>query len=81
MDDDWGEVGDYSEDDNRAGMTVGLEIRLGMRTRMGTGLPAFDTSLLQNSTKVMFKCLWKSCGKVLSSSSGMQKHIRTMHLG
>uniref|UniRef100_A0A8D2M627 C2H2-type domain-containing protein n=1 Tax=Zonotrichia albicollis TaxID=44394 RepID=A0A8D2M627_ZONAL len=40
-----------------------------------------DTSLLQNSTKVMFKCLWKSCGKVLSSSSGMQKHIRTMHLG
>ncbi|XP_014810320.1 PREDICTED: SLC2A4 regulator [Calidris pugnax] len=40
-----------------------------------------DVSLLQNSTKVMFKCLWKSCGKVLSSSSGMQKHIRTMHLG
>ncbi|NWX75505.1 ZN704 protein, partial [Alca torda] len=35
----------------------------------------------KNSTKVMFKCLWKSCGKVLSSSSGMQKHIRTMHLG
>uniref|UniRef100_A0A8C5TZU4 C2H2-type domain-containing protein n=1 Tax=Malurus cyaneus samueli TaxID=2593467 RepID=A0A8C5TZU4_9PASS len=40
-----------------------------------------DASLLQNSTKVMFKCLWKSCGKVLSSSSGMQKHIRTVHLG
>ncbi|NXF87548.1 ZN704 protein, partial [Eubucco bourcierii] len=35
----------------------------------------------KNSTKVMFKCLWKSCGKVLSSSSGMQKHIRTLHLG
>ncbi|XP_061865388.1 SLC2A4 regulator [Colius striatus] len=35
----------------------------------------------KNSSKVMFKCLWKSCGKVLSSSSGMQKHIRTMHLG
>ncbi|XP_042667146.1 SLC2A4 regulator-like [Centrocercus urophasianus] len=35
----------------------------------------------KNSTKVMFKCLWKSCGKVLSSSSGMQKHIRTAHLG
>ncbi|XP_044841133.1 SLC2A4 regulator isoform X5 [Mauremys mutica] len=35
----------------------------------------------KNSTKVMFKCLWKSCGKVLSSSSGMQKHIRTVHLG
>uniref|UniRef100_A0A7M4FUR4 SLC2A4 regulator n=1 Tax=Crocodylus porosus TaxID=8502 RepID=A0A7M4FUR4_CROPO len=35
----------------------------------------------KNSTKVMFKCLWKSCGKVLSSSSGMQKHIRIVHLG
>lgn len=35
----------------------------------------------KNSTKVMFKCLWKNCGKVLSSSSGMQKHIRTAHLG
>uniref|UniRef100_A0A8C6X205 SLC2A4 regulator n=1 Tax=Naja naja TaxID=35670 RepID=A0A8C6X205_NAJNA len=35
----------------------------------------------KNSTKVMFKCLWKSCGKVLSSSSGMQKHIRAIHLG
>ncbi|KAM8798045.1 SLC2A4 regulator [Eudromia elegans] len=35
----------------------------------------------KTSTKVMFKCLWKSCGKVLSSSSGMQKHIRTAHLG
>uniref|UniRef100_A0A8D0HI71 SLC2A4 regulator n=1 Tax=Sphenodon punctatus TaxID=8508 RepID=A0A8D0HI71_SPHPU len=35
----------------------------------------------KNSTKVMFKCLWKSCGKVLSSSSGMQRHIRTIHLG
>ncbi|XP_039238903.1 SLC2A4 regulator [Pipra filicauda] len=35
----------------------------------------------KNSTKVMFKCLWKSCGKVLSSSSGIQKHIRTVHLG
>ncbi|XP_026553543.1 SLC2A4 regulator [Pseudonaja textilis] len=35
----------------------------------------------KNSTKVMFKCLWKSCGKVLSSSSGMQRHIRAIHLG
>ncbi|XP_038606186.1 SLC2A4 regulator [Tachyglossus aculeatus] len=35
----------------------------------------------KNSVKVMFKCLWKNCGKVLSTSSGIQKHIRTMHLG
>uniref|UniRef100_V9KIC3 Zinc finger protein 704-like protein n=1 Tax=Callorhinchus milii TaxID=7868 RepID=V9KIC3_CALMI len=35
----------------------------------------------KNSMKVMFKCLWKNCGKVLSTSSGMQKHVRTLHLG
>lgn len=31
--------------------------------------------------KVMFKCLWKNCEKVLSTSSGIQRHIRTIHLG
>uniref|UniRef100_A0A3B1J3F4 SLC2A4 regulator n=1 Tax=Astyanax mexicanus TaxID=7994 RepID=A0A3B1J3F4_ASTMX len=35
----------------------------------------------KNSVKVMFKCLWKNCEKVLSTSSGIQRHIRTVHLG
>ncbi|XP_036388166.1 zinc finger protein 704-like [Megalops cyprinoides] len=35
----------------------------------------------KNSMKVMFKCLWKNCETVLSSSSGIQRHVRTMHLG
>ncbi|XP_046875636.1 zinc finger protein 704-like [Hypomesus transpacificus] len=35
----------------------------------------------QNSMKVMFKCLWKNCGKVLSTAAGIQRHIRTVHLG
>ncbi|XP_006873440.1 PREDICTED: SLC2A4 regulator [Chrysochloris asiatica] len=35
----------------------------------------------KNSAQVMFQCLWKSCGKVLSSASGMQRHIRVVHLG
>uniref|UniRef100_A0A3B4A2U2 C2H2-type domain-containing protein n=1 Tax=Periophthalmus magnuspinnatus TaxID=409849 RepID=A0A3B4A2U2_9GOBI len=35
----------------------------------------------KNSMKVMFKCLWKNCEKVLSTSSGIQRHVRTMHLG
>lgn len=35
----------------------------------------------KNSMKVMFKCLWKNCGKVLSTAAGIQKHIRTAHLG
>ncbi|MEE6515529.1 hypothetical protein FKM82_024366 [Ascaphus truei] len=29
----------------------------------------------------MFRCLWKNCGKVLSTSSAIQKHIRVVHLG
>ncbi|XP_060099571.1 zinc finger protein 704 [Heteronotia binoei] len=35
----------------------------------------------KNSMKVMFKCLWKNCGKVLGTAVGIQKHIRTIHLG
>lgn len=35
----------------------------------------------KNSMKVMFKCLWKNCGKVLSTAAGIQKHIRNIHLG
>nr|XP_008506226.1 PREDICTED: zinc finger protein 704-like [Equus przewalskii] len=35
----------------------------------------------KNSMKVMFKCLWKNCGKVLGTAAGIQKHIRTIHLG
>lgn len=35
----------------------------------------------KNSMKVMFKCLWKNCGKVLSTAAGIRRHIRTVHLG
>lgn len=31
--------------------------------------------------QVLFQCLWKRCGKVLSTASGMQRHIRLVHLG
>ncbi|KAG9355490.1 hypothetical protein JZ751_000328 [Albula glossodonta] len=39
------------------------------------------TRATHNSMKVMFKCLWKNCGKVLSTAAGIQRHIRTVHLG
>ncbi|XP_053788958.1 zinc finger protein 395-like [Vidua chalybeata] len=35
----------------------------------------------KNSAKVMFKCLWPSCGKVLRSGVGIKRHVRTQHLG
>ncbi|NXF13837.1 ZN395 protein, partial [Smithornis capensis] len=34
-----------------------------------------------NSVKVMYKCLWPSCGKVLRSIVGIKRHVRTQHLG
>ncbi|XP_035158842.1 SLC2A4 regulator isoform X1 [Callithrix jacchus] len=35
----------------------------------------------KSPAQVMFQCLWKSCGKVLSTASEMQRHIRLVHLG
>lgn len=36
--------------------------------------------VLQNSVKVAFRCLWPSCGKVLTTVVGIKRHIRTTHL-
>ncbi|KAM9296199.1 SLC2A4 regulator [Gastrophryne carolinensis] len=35
----------------------------------------------KNSGRLMFRCLWKNCGKVLTTSTAIQKHIRAVHLG
>ncbi|XP_037305509.2 zinc finger protein 395b isoform X1 [Pungitius pungitius] len=35
----------------------------------------------KSSFRGMYKCLWPSCGKVLTSSVGIKRHIRVLHLG
>ncbi|KAG5265368.1 hypothetical protein AALO_G00241630 [Alosa alosa] len=35
----------------------------------------------KNSVKIAYRCLWRNCGKVLTSVVGMKRHIRTLHLG
>uniref|UniRef100_A0A3Q0T1B3 Zinc finger protein 395b n=1 Tax=Amphilophus citrinellus TaxID=61819 RepID=A0A3Q0T1B3_AMPCI len=35
----------------------------------------------KNSVRSVYKCLWPSCGKVLTSSVGIKRHIRVLHLG
>uniref|UniRef100_A0A8D0GDQ0 Zinc finger protein 395 n=1 Tax=Sphenodon punctatus TaxID=8508 RepID=A0A8D0GDQ0_SPHPU len=35
----------------------------------------------KNSVKVMYKCLWPCCGKVLRSIVGIKRHVKTQHLG
>ncbi|XP_060904325.1 zinc finger protein 395a [Labrus mixtus] len=34
----------------------------------------------RNSVKSAYRCLWPSCGKVLTSVVGIKRHIRTTHL-
>ncbi|CAG5927875.1 zinc finger protein 395b isoform 1-T2 [Menidia menidia] len=35
----------------------------------------------KSSVRSVYKCLWPSCGKALTSSVGIKRHIRVMHLG
>ncbi|XP_045688746.1 SLC2A4 regulator isoform X1 [Phyllostomus hastatus] len=35
----------------------------------------------KGAVQVLFQCLWKRCGEVLGTASGMQRHIRLAHLG
>ncbi|XP_076027007.1 zinc finger protein 395b [Genypterus blacodes] len=35
----------------------------------------------KSSFRGVYKCLWPSCSKVLTSSVGMKRHIRVLHLG
>ncbi|XP_038164486.1 zinc finger protein 395b [Cyprinodon tularosa] len=35
----------------------------------------------KSALRSVYKCLWPSCGKVLTSSVGIKRHIRVMHLG
>lgn len=36
---------------------------------------------LKSSFRGVYKCLWPNCGKVLTSSVGIKRHIRVLHLG
>uniref|UniRef100_F6R780 C2H2-type domain-containing protein n=1 Tax=Ornithorhynchus anatinus TaxID=9258 RepID=F6R780_ORNAN len=35
----------------------------------------------KNSVKLLYKCLWPGCGKVLRSIVGIKRHVKTQHLG
>ncbi|XP_067338459.1 zinc finger protein 395b isoform X2 [Channa argus] len=35
----------------------------------------------KSSFRHVYKCLWPNCGKVLTSSVGIKRHIRVLHLG
>ncbi|CAL8403706.1 unnamed protein product [Boreogadus saida] len=35
----------------------------------------------KNSMKVAYRCLWPTCGKILTSVVGIKRHVRTLHLG
>ncbi|XP_078664487.1 zinc finger protein 704-like isoform X1 [Branchiostoma floridae x Branchiostoma belcheri] len=35
----------------------------------------------KSSVKTLFKCTWPGCGKTLSTCSGIERHVRSAHLG
>ncbi|XP_048391486.1 zinc finger protein 395-like [Stegostoma tigrinum] len=35
----------------------------------------------KNSMKLLYRCMWPLCQKLLSSPAGIRRHIRTVHLG
>ncbi|XP_067097862.1 zinc finger protein 395b isoform X4 [Osmerus mordax] len=35
----------------------------------------------KSSSRGAYRCLWPGCGKVLTSSVGMKRHVRVLHLG
>uniref|UniRef100_A0A3Q3N599 Zinc finger protein 395b n=1 Tax=Labrus bergylta TaxID=56723 RepID=A0A3Q3N599_9LABR len=51
---------------------------LHMELEQGEELNAKKT---KSSFRGVYKCLWPSCGKVLTSSVGIKRHIRVLHLG
>ncbi|XP_024865376.1 zinc finger protein 395b [Kryptolebias marmoratus] len=52
----------------------GLHMELDQGEELGAKKP-------KSSVRSVYKCLWPSCGKVLTSSVGIKRHIRVTHLG
>ncbi|KAM9355835.1 zinc finger protein 395b [Pholidichthys leucotaenia] len=52
----------------------GLHMELDHREELSAKKP-------KSSIRSAYKCLWPSCGKVLTSSVGMKRHVRVLHLG
>uniref|UniRef100_A0A8C6V4Y7 Zinc finger protein 395b n=1 Tax=Neogobius melanostomus TaxID=47308 RepID=A0A8C6V4Y7_9GOBI len=51
---------------------------LPMELEQGDELNAKKT---KSTFRGVYKCLWPNCGKVLTSSVGIKRHIRVLHLG
>ncbi|XP_028297490.1 zinc finger protein 395-like isoform X2 [Gouania willdenowi] len=51
---------------------------LHMELEQGEELPVKKP---KSSFRGVYRCLWPSCGKVLTSSVGIKRHIRVLHLG
>ncbi|NXA54029.1 ZN395 protein, partial [Nothocercus julius] len=95
--DPWKESGDVSDSgssttsghwsggsDVSAAPKVAAPRGAGRGVRGCTALPALLTGArlsAQNSVRVVYKCLWPGCGKVLRSIVGIKRHVRTQHLG
>ncbi|XP_071018598.1 zinc finger protein 395-like isoform X1 [Oncorhynchus clarkii lewisi] len=53
----------------------------GLHTELEQGVELNVAKRSKSSFRGAYRCLWPSCGKVLTSSVGMKRHVRVMHLG
>ncbi|XP_064815107.1 zinc finger protein 395-like [Oncorhynchus masou masou] len=75
---DSGSSGYWSWDHDNVSPALSLSV-IEMDSSPDEGL---HTELEQGSSfRGAYRCLWPSCGKVLTSSVGMKRHVRVMHLG
>nr|XP_013999177.1 unnamed protein product [Salmo salar] len=53
----------------------------GLHTELEQGVELNVAKRSKSSFRGAYRCLWPSCGKVLTSSVRMKRHVRVLHLG
>ncbi|XP_071268660.1 zinc finger protein 704-like [Salvelinus alpinus] len=53
----------------------------GLHMELEQGGELHTAARSKSSFRGAYRCLWPSCGKVLTSSVGMKRHVRVLHLG
>ncbi|XP_038842146.1 zinc finger protein 395-like isoform X2 [Salvelinus namaycush] len=85
---DSGSSGYWSRDHDNVSPVLSLSVMEmdsspdeGLHTELEQGVELNVAKRSKSSFRGAYRCLWPSCGKVLTSSVGMKRHVRVLHLG
>ncbi|XP_055729346.1 zinc finger protein 395-like isoform X2 [Salvelinus fontinalis] len=85
---DSGSSGYWSRDHDNVSPVLSLSVMEmdsspdeGLHTALEQGVELNVAKRSKSSFRGAYRCLWPSCGKVLTSSVGMKRHVRVLHLG